>query len=69
MIHVARIGLTGYDDEQAYDGPENAMQHVLREMEARGAVIQSVSFLRSTRGRERYEVFVVYHGSESSADD
>lgn len=57
-LRVMRIGFTGMD-AQSYDGPEEALQVFLRRMEEAGHQIVSVSVLRSTRGEERYEAFVV----------
>ena len=58
QIIVTRIGFTGVGDEE-YDGPEKGIESVLRRAEAHGHQIVSVSVLRSTRGTERYEAFVV----------
>jgi len=66
MIHVQRIGFEGFahvGTEDDYDGPEQALQAVLRRMVENGNTIVSVSVLRSTRRRERYEAFIVFtHG-------
>jgi hypothetical protein len=65
-INTARVGFTGFADED-YDGPELAIQSVLRGIEERGGEIVSVSVLRSTRRHERYEAFIVFRGEERDA--
>lgn len=61
MIECLRVGFSGVDTRatEAYDGPELALQAVLRRLEENNRVVISVSVLRSTRATERYEAFIV----------
>jgi hypothetical protein len=71
MIYCYRIGFHGTDDD-GYDGPETALQEVLRRIEGRGCEVVSVSVSRSTRRLrgtqtpETYEAFIVYRTEEKA---
>ncbi|MDP1568959.1 MAG: hypothetical protein Q8L86_03060 [Vicinamibacterales bacterium] len=63
-ISVVRVGFTGLASEE-YDGCEGPLGELLQRLEAEGRHVVSVSVLRSTRGAERHEAYIVFRGADN----